>query len=162
MSRNLKNHQSADPVADYFLTAISGQAGDYISNLKLQKLCYLAQGFHLAYFDCPIFDDEIQAWAHGPVVVDLYHRFKRYKWRPIDLSACTTCPADDLNEDALNILSEVWRVYGQWSARQLENFTHKHPPWIEAYGDRKAGAACDEVISQQAIKDYFSTLIRPA
>ena len=159
MTAQQMNYKSADPVADYFLTSLMGQAGDYISNLKLQKLCYLAQGYHLAYHNTPIFDDMIQAWAHGPVVVSLYHRFKKYKWHPIDLNDRVTWPSEYLHDDALHILSEVWRVYGQWSAKQLENLTHKQAPWKDAYGDRQIGLACDEVITQKAIKDYFITLI---
>lgn len=35
--------------------------GDVITNMKLQKLLYYMQGFHLAVFNTPIFEDEIVA-----------------------------------------------------------------------------------------------------
>lgn len=50
-----------------------------ISNLKLQKLLYYMQGFHLAYFDTPLFDDDIEAWMYGPVVPCVYNHFKKMK-----------------------------------------------------------------------------------
>ena len=49
-----------------------------VSNLELQKLLYYAQGHHLAERGTPLFDDEIQAWSHGPVVKDVYHRLKHF------------------------------------------------------------------------------------
>ena len=63
-------------VADYFLSKTDEEAGDVISNLKLQKLVYYAQGFTLAVTGKPLFNEEIEAWQHGPVVPDLYHKYK--------------------------------------------------------------------------------------
>ena len=64
--------------AKYFLAQASEDAGDLISNLKLQKLVYYAQGFHLALYDEPLFLEAIEAWTHGPVVPDLYRHYKKY------------------------------------------------------------------------------------
>ena len=46
---------SSDDRARYFLTQINEDDGDLISNMKLQKLVYYAQGFHLALYDKPHF-----------------------------------------------------------------------------------------------------------
>jgi uncharacterized phage-associated protein len=67
----------AQDVAEYFLTLVDDEAGDSLSNLKLQKLVYYAQGFHLALTEKPLFDEAIEAWEHGPVVPGLYHKLKR-------------------------------------------------------------------------------------
>ena len=155
------NYKSADPVADYFLTAINGKAGEFMSNLKLQKLCYLAQGWHLAYLDKPLFDDEIEAWAHGPVVVELYRRFKKYKWQPIDIFDQKCNPYEYLEDESLELLNDLWNHYGLWGAKQLEALTHDQKPWRDAYGKRNLGASCNEVITHQAMKDYFLS-IKPA
>jgi uncharacterized phage-associated protein len=48
---------NCDDVAKYFLAQASEDAGDLISNLKLQKLVYYAQGFHLALYDTPLFPE---------------------------------------------------------------------------------------------------------
>ncbi|HSX79064.1 MAG TPA: type II toxin-antitoxin system antitoxin SocA domain-containing protein, partial [Candidatus Saccharimonadia bacterium] len=55
-------------VAQYFLAKADEDAGDLMSNLKLQKLVYYAQGFALALLDKPLFPQCIEAWIHGPVV----------------------------------------------------------------------------------------------
>ncbi|KJV52294.1 hypothetical protein OTSGILL_1633 [Orientia tsutsugamushi str. Gilliam] len=38
-----------------FLVLVDREAGDVITQLKLQKLVYFAQGVHLALFDKPLF-----------------------------------------------------------------------------------------------------------
>ncbi len=157
-----ENYRLADSVADYFIAAVDFDAGDLLSHLKLQKLCYLAQGFHIARHGTALFDSEIQAWAHGPVVVDLYKRFKHYKWNPIGLEARKTDPHETLSKEALALLRDIWVAYGQFSAKQLENITHKHSAWRNAYGERPIGAACDEVISQEALESCFKEMISNA
>ena len=58
-------------VAAYILAKQDDDSGDLISNLKLQKLAYYAQGFCLAMHGRPLFPEAIKAWKHGPVVSEL-------------------------------------------------------------------------------------------
>ena len=117
----------AQDVANYFLTLIDDEAGDSLSNLKLQKLVYYAQGFHLALMNEPLFNDPIEAWEHGPVVPSLYHRFKQHGASPIP-------PPEggiDMNaypEAVRELLDEVFQTYGQYSAWKLRNMTHAETP----------------------------------
>lgn len=67
---------SAIDVAKYLLILVDREAGDAITQLKLQKLMYIAQGIHLALYDKPLLKEEIEAWQHGPVVRELYNEFK--------------------------------------------------------------------------------------
>jgi len=136
-------------VANYFLYKIDPEVGDTISNLKLQKLVYYAQGFALALFDKPLFSSRIEAWDHGPVIPDLYHEYKQHK-------AGNIPPIEKLNktsltEDQIALLDEVYEVFGQFSAWALRNMTHREPPWNEA--------ADDEVIPHEDMKKYFKTRI---
>ena len=52
-------------------------------NLKLQKLVYYAQAWHLALRDVPLFEEDFEAWVHGPVIPALYQEYKKFGWRPI-------------------------------------------------------------------------------
>jgi uncharacterized phage-associated protein len=54
----------ASEIADY-LIAFSHEHGDPVSNLKLQKLLYYAQAWHLALHDEPLFNDRIEAYGDG-------------------------------------------------------------------------------------------------
>jgi uncharacterized phage-associated protein len=65
-------------VANYFLKRQEPEVGDLMTNLKLQKLVYYAQGFYLAMMDSPLFNEPIEAWEHGPVCVPLYHEYKNF------------------------------------------------------------------------------------
>jgi len=70
---------SAHVIADVFLNLSRPDPGDTISNLKLQKLLYYAQGLHLAiYRGAPLFEEQLLAWNYGPVVECVYSRFKEY------------------------------------------------------------------------------------
>ena len=46
-----------------------------LTHLRLQKLLYYAQGWHLAAFGRALFAGHIEAWKHGPVVQEVYPTF---------------------------------------------------------------------------------------
>jgi uncharacterized phage-associated protein len=50
-----------------------------LTHLKIQKLLYFAQGWHLAYFDFPLFEDPVEAWKYGPVVTSVYYALRSRK-----------------------------------------------------------------------------------
>ena len=140
----------AREVADYFLGSVEPDSGDNLSNLKLQKLVYYAQGFHLAMKDGePLFDEPIEAWAQGPAVPSLYQEFKVHGSGGLPLPE----PFDParFDEETREILDEVWNVYGQFSAWKLRDMTHEEPPWKEA--------VLGGPISREVMRHYFQTLI---
>ena len=140
---------TARDVADYFLAHVDEESGDNISNLKLQKLLYYAQGFHLALFGEPLFDDAIVAWQHGPVVADLYHTFKEFGAGaiPPPESFDTAKYSPKITE----LLDEVLEVYGQFSALRLRSMTHDEAPWSQT------SMKCS--IPHDLMRDYFKTLV---
>lgn len=142
---------SALDVARYFLAKSDPESGELVSNLKLQKLCYYAQGCHLALFGTPLFREPIKAWAHGPVVPTLWHEYKSNGSGAIH-------PPTDINfelydQGAQEFLDEVLSVYGQFSAWKLRNMTHEEPPWKEAYGSE------DDTINTSSMREYFKNLV---
>lgn len=137
-------------VARYFLSRQDGDAGDTISNMKLQKLVYYAQGFTLAITGKPLFMETIEAWEHGPVAPALYRAYKEYGAGAIPPPGDTAkAIAEPFNAEQLDILGEVYAVYGQYSAWKLRKFTHDEAPWLEQYGKR------NNTISHEAMRDYF-------
>ncbi|MDR3238033.1 MAG: DUF4065 domain-containing protein [Spirochaetia bacterium] len=134
-------------VADYFLSLVDTDSGDNITNLKLQKLVYYAQGFHLAMYNKPLFAEEIQAWEHGPVVPVLYQKYKKYGSGAIPVP--TGIDFDIYSEEQKELFNEVYNVYGQYSAWRLRDFTHEEPPWRNT--NKK------DVITHGKLKKYFDT-----
>lgn len=140
---------TASQVAKWFLAhnriVADSEGAEFISNLKLQKLLYYAQGCFLAVNDRPLFADHIVAWQHGPVVESVYHEYKSNGANGIlfeddfDFSAF----ASEENE----LLTEVYDVFGQYSAWKLRNMTHEETPW--------KSTSQNEIISPDIIKQYF-------
>lgn len=136
-------------VANYFLAQQSEEAGDLISNLKLQKLVYYAQGCSLGLFDAPLFPEALKAWVHGPVVPELYHAYKQYGSGPIPVPVDMDFSV--FNAETRDLLDEVYTVYGQFSAWKLREMTHAEAPWKEA-------APSQGTITQEALRAYFKPL----
>jgi uncharacterized phage-associated protein len=153
LKRRLSRIMRAQDVANYFLMLVDDEAGDSLSNLKLQKLVCYAQGFQLALTGRTLFEEPIEAWEQGPVVPSLYHRFKQYGSGPIPPPA-EGIDLDAYPEDVRELLDEVFQVYGQYSAWKLRNMTHAESPWIEAHSQSPS-----TVISHDSMKSYFSTLV---
>lgn len=150
MTTALATKLSCFDVAKYFLAQVDEEAGDFITNLKLQKLTYYAQGCHLALNDGePLFPETIEAWQHGPVVTELYHEYKEYKATPIPVP--NDIDFSVLDDDQRELLDEVYAVYGQFSAWKLRDMTHKETPWKDAHD------ASSSVISHQAMEKFFKT-----
>ncbi len=139
---------TAQDVAQYLLHLDNSNEGDGISNLKLQKLVYYVQGFFCALHDKPIFENNIEAWRHGPVVEELYHQFKDNGSNPISIDPFFD--AQSLNAEEAEITSDVYTVFGQYSAWRLRDMTHEEPPWI----NHKDVAG---IIPTEELTEYFKT-----
>ena len=128
--------------------------GDPITNLKLQKLLYYAQGWFLALHGRPLFDEPLRAWVRGPVVYEVWKNFKEFRWDPITM----TMPKPSVSELARDHLEEVIEVYGDYSALTLERMTHNEPPWRQARRGLDASAPSTAAISLADMKAYFTEL----
>ena len=145
-------------VADFFLFRQDVDAGDTISNMTLQKLCYYAQGFSLALLNEPLYDEEIQAWQHGPVVPNLYQKYKHYGkgaiTRPEKTEREIYAP---FTKKQLHVLEEVHEMYGQYTASKLRDFTHDEPPWYTHY--HSEDVYHNEAIPLADMKRFFDTQV---
>jgi len=141
---------SASHIAKWFLaynrSIMNESDADTISNLKLQKLLYYAQGIFLGFNDgIPLFEDPIVAWTHGPVVESVYHEYKGYGSTGIDFDETFDFASVEIEDH--NLLIEVYNNFSQYSAWKLRDMTHKERPWIETM-------RCEE-IPKSLIKDFF-------
>jgi len=137
-------------VAEFFIH-LANETGSYISNLKLQKLVYYAQAWHLALYNEPLFEEDFEAWVHGPVIPALYQKYKKFSWKPIQEEV----EEPDIPEDILDFLGEVVKVYFGCDAYYLERMTHQENPWIQARGSLLKDDICDEIITKESMREYF-------
>lgn len=124
--------------------SIAEMGGEPISNLKLQKLLYYAQGTYMGITGNPLFDDPIVAWKHGPVVESVYHEYKTFGSNGIEQDGYSLPKFDAETE---NILEQAYEVFGQYSAWKLREMTHRELPWTTTEQS--------ETISPDKIKKYF-------
>lgn len=144
---NINYMKSAIEIAKAILKMSEPEIGDSISNLKLQKLLYYIQGFSLIIYGKPMFKEKLVAWEHGPVVEEVYHKFKECG------AAAISIPTDsvELTKEEADLIVDVWKVYGQFSAWKLRDMTHNEAPWknTEKY----------KVIEHEVLRDFFKTLV---
>lgn len=100
---------------------------DEITNLKLQKLLYYAQSAFLAIKGEPLFSNDIVAWKHGPVIEEVYKKFKSYGSSGI--VEFDKKNLDTFDEETQDVLESVYNLFGQYSAWGLRNLTHEEMPW---------------------------------
>ena len=143
---------SAMAIAKWFVAWAEAEEAD-LSNLKLQKLLYYSQGHYLARHHAPLFGEEVEAWAHGPVVADVYHAYKSFGSDDVRLPESDPFRWDEVDKNTTKFLMRIWNTYGGLAAWRLRNMTHEESPWIDAF-DRSSR---NEVISHQAMKAYFAS-----
>jgi uncharacterized phage-associated protein len=111
----------ARTIANYFLELAHGDRIP-LDPLKLQKLVYLAQGWHLAFYGTPLISQAVEAWRYGPVVPQLYYEFRQFGAWPITRRAETSETLDDRTK---NFLQKVWQIYRAYNSLQLSALTHE-------------------------------------
>ncbi|WP_406360297.1 DUF4065 domain-containing protein [Streptomyces sp. NBC_00715] len=144
---------SVQDVAAYILAKESP-----MSAMKLQKLCYFAYGYHLAWEDRQLFPERFEAWANGPVVKELYARHRgRFNLDRGDIPGDPTA-LDDNERDSVNVVLENFRTF---DAHELSAMTHQPGPWLDAR--TRAGATdlqrSNEELRDEEIADFFGALV---
>lgn len=125
--------------------------GERLTNLKLQKLLYYQQGFHLAFFGTPLFAEDVEAWMYGPVVPAVDDEYSAY-----GSSALPEVKEPvSLSENEEELFNEVYDAYREFSAIGLMNRTHSERPWLDAVPHDRG-----TVISQESMMSYFKTQIQ--
>lgn len=94
-----------------------------LSNLKLQKLIYIAHLFHLGKTGEPLIQEHFEAWEYGPVQPDLYHTAKIYGSSPVKSLFHKTKNIDDDSLEA-KYLDEAYKQLSHHSSGWLVAVTH--------------------------------------
>lgn len=143
---------SAITVANAFLR-LAAEEGKKLTNMKLQKLVYIAHGWTLAILGRPLVREAVYAWQWGPVIRPLYEELKRYGAGVV--TEAVPHPfyqhEEEIDSESMRIIRAVWKNYGKYPALQLSAITHKaDTPWSETW---KQGQY-DE-IPTRLIRDHY-------
>jgi uncharacterized phage-associated protein len=156
----------ARAIANVMLSFASND-GLKLSNLKLQKLLYLAHGFLLSEENRPLVKGGFEAWAYGPVSRTAYHAFKQFDSTPITSPAMRFDPVNrvyenidvEIDQRAVFAIEEVVRIFGRWPEFDLVEYTHQPgSPWSITIEDAKDAANVGMVIADELIRSNFEAL----
>lgn len=146
-------------IADYLISKADAEAGDNVTHLKVQKLVYYAQAWHLAITGTRLVENEFEAWVHGPVARELFDRLQGNGWNPLSAEHMVTNPTEELDKDTIDFLDEIWVVYGQYTAKALEDLTHQEAPWLEAREGLSPIERSNRAISDKTMEQFYSSLL---
>ena len=127
-----------------------------MSTWKLQKLCYYAQAWSLAWTGEPLFDEDFQAWANGPVCPELYYQHRGKFIISVDM--LHKGDSSLLNDDQKDTIDVVLREYGDMEPYALRELTHHEAPWIDARHGLPEGVISTALISKEAMGAFYGGL----
>lgn len=126
-----------------------------MSTMKLQKLCYYAQAWSLVWDDAPLFDEDFEAWANGPVCRPLFNKTKgKFNVTASDEDGDET----NLTDNQRDTIDKVLEHYATHDANWLSQLTHMEAPWNEARIGIPAGCGCNNVITKESMAIYYGGL----
>lgn len=130
------------------------------SQLELEKIMYFADCEYLKLYGIPIFFEEFEAWDYGPVIPDVYHKFKHYGREKIKFSeeekliSCSKMMKFKEYDKVSSVIDKVIKKYENFTANDLVDETHKpNSPWDLVYKD---GLGKNRKIGKCIVKDYVN------
>lgn len=149
MTRVLQSKVRAIDVAAYILERLGE-----ITAMKLQKLLYYSQAWSLVWDEEPIFHEEIQAWANGPVVPEVFAEHRNmFKIKSINGDPLR------LSETQAETVDAVLNYYGDKNSQWLSELTHMEDPWRSARRNLPPGVRSSNAISHASMMTYYSSLV---
>lgn len=127
-----------------------------ITTMKLHKLLYYCQAWHLVWEEKPLFSQNIEAWANGPVVRELFNFHKGMF--SMSYSELGLGNEDNLTTQQKEDVDSVIKFYGDRSAQWLIEQSHSEMPWIEARRGLAPLERGERVISLESMQQYYSSL----
>ncbi|HHF7365145.1 TPA: Panacea domain-containing protein [Legionella bozemanae] len=125
--------------------------------MKLQKLVYYAQAWHLVWEEEPLFDEKIEAWINGPVCPDLYRIHSGHFKVNSDLfDMCGS--ANSISPNQKDSINKVLAFYGNKSSQWLSDLTHSEEPWIRARDGLAPNDRGNREIILSSLAEYYESL----
>ena len=159
--KNITMESNPLAIANYFINRANDEGVD-LTPMKLVKLVYISHGWYLAMKNESLIDEGVQAWKYGPVVPSVYRSFKEYKdgqvTRPayIFTDQVQIITPIVLEEDKIEFLNDIWKVYKKYNGLQLSTLTHqKDTPWYEVWHNCNGKNKDSVPIPNQLIKEHY-------
>lgn len=122
--------------------------GEYMTQLKVQKLLYFAQGISLVKRNKLLFEDKIYHQKYGPVVYNIIEYLKPFGYNQIE-DMGTYDEVKNISDEDLDVLQTTYDNFSIYSASKLVEMSHEDNCWINT----KEG----EEITPNEIKKTFES-----
>ncbi|WP_296045239.1 type II toxin-antitoxin system antitoxin SocA domain-containing protein [uncultured Gemmiger sp.] len=111
-----------------------GERHKSITNLKLQKILYYVQVYSLQNQGRALFDDDFQAWRHGPVIPEVYDIFRKYVSDDIKEDDQTVLGNRiEIDETSKSMIEKIVEKTLPLDAWDMVYKTHETRPWKDTY-----------------------------
>jgi uncharacterized phage-associated protein len=155
-------HNPIEKIADLTLLYLFEQ-GVSVRPLKLQKLLYYLQAWHMVYFgrENLIFDDTPEAWVNGPVYREIWKKYRHvgmYDQIPTsEINGSLEQQRNSLNlsPEQLRFLEFMYDYYGLMNHDKLVLLTHSEKPWSEIREHLPQFEYSEEKISLDTMYEYY-------
>lgn len=127
-----------------------------MTTMKLEKLTYYCQAWSLAWDEQPLFNEDFQAWANGPVCPELFDKHKGYF--SVDVSLFDDVGDYKFDDNQIDTMDKVLEYYGDKEPQWLSELTHKEAPWKTARKGIPNGMCSTEIITKQSMQEYYGGL----
>jgi len=146
------DNSKTEQIVNYIITHL-----EEVTPLALEKLLFFSNGINYAINKTGLIPDESQAWAHGPVYPQIYNKYKKYKFSPIEDGIYSThgCLVSKLSAKELKTLDLVINTFGLYSPKTLEKISHIQEPWLEKRVGYEENEFGNEVIDEKSVKKYY-------
>ena len=126
------------------------------TTMKLHKLLYYCQAWYLVWEDKPLFKENIEAWANGPVIRELFNFHQGMYWATSD--QLTLGNPSRLNDVQREDINNVLAFYGNKTSQWLIDQTHIEAPWQNARKGLLPNERGNRIIPLEAMSEYYSSL----
>jgi uncharacterized phage-associated protein len=140
-----------------------------ITPLKLQKLLYYLDAWHIAKFEkATLFEELPEAWVNGPVYRVVYDMFKDDFFRNQDIPDKCTDETEmskfledllqkmEISDEQRKLIYAVLDTYSVFSDEKLVFMTHSEAPWNEVRKGLSPIERTTAKLSVDTIYDFFN------
>ena len=148
------------------------QKGASVSPLKLQKILYYTQAWHMVFFgrEATLFNEAPQAWVNGPVYPDIYYIYRDKvddMCKHLSLSDFDVIEKDlpseierlavkmQLSRDQIECIDSIITLYGGKTQNALIALTHSEKPWVEQRAGLSPFDRSQKEISLDTMYQYY-------
>jgi gp27 len=121
---SVRNMEKILNVAEYIFKEYQRVTGEYIDEMKLQKLLYFSQRESLAILNKPMFSEKFEGWKYGPVSREV----RIYFTQEDGIQTYT----EDIKSENKYIVNNVILEYGSLASWKLSEMTHKEISWLNS------------------------------